>query len=78
VDGVYDVVLTVNNTLGYSKSASLQIFANNQPPQVKIVEPYDIYRYDMAETVQFGAVVTDESSSEKLIYHWHVNLVHNK
>jgi hypothetical protein len=44
--GVFQVTLTVNNTNGYSKSTTIEVVTNNEPPKVHIVAPVNGYFFD--------------------------------
>ncbi|GAB3853106.1 hypothetical protein GCM10028822_21530 [Hymenobacter terrigena] len=75
----YTVTLTVTNPQGLTNQTTVQISANNTPPQVTITSPAagTLYPLTSNTTYQLRATVTDaEQSGHLLSYQWQTILHH--
>ncbi|GAB3853117.1 hypothetical protein GCM10028822_21550 [Hymenobacter terrigena] len=75
----YTVTLTVTNPQGLTNQTTVQISANNTPPQVTITSPVNNSTYPLTgnTTYQLRATVTDaEQSGHLLSYQWQTILHH--
>lgn len=76
----FDVVLTVTDSAGLSKSEHLTVSLNNTPPDVNIIsfQDGDLYSTTHPTFLPLQAEVSDaEHEEEELIYSWETFLHHN-
>ncbi len=77
----FPVHLTVTDSLGASKTASILISINNTPPEVTLTSPLTEWRYPLDATtlLRLSAAVHDqESPNEDLTFEWSTTLYHNE
>lgn len=73
---IFDAVLTVTNSLDFSKNQSIVVDTSNSPPSLQIISPADNYIFSDGEVVTFSAVASDEETTN-LAYLWEIDLIHS-